>query len=196
MSKLLHFSIVLMNSSFENKFHFVISLQGIFMSNWGYVWWSWAKLNDRWRACHKLLILVQGLPLNWIASIAGSLYFLTQFMSSQDLLFLFVISWIFELNKFHFVFLIVFLNFFQLSICLDCQKCSRSLQHCSFHYSFECLVILIIFECLYHNLFMVLANSWTIWLRTFLLQMFSVFISLMVSISFFYKFILFFTVFD
>ena len=128
---------------------------------------------------------MQGLPLNWITSIARSLHFLTQFMSFQGLLLLFVISWVFESKKLCFVFLMVFLNFFQSLICLDCWKCSRSLQHYSFHHSFECLVMLRIFEYLYHNLSIALANYWTIWSRIFLLQMFSVFISLMISISLF-----------
>ena len=126
---------------------------------------------------------MQGLPLNWITSIARGLCFWTQFMSSQGPLLLFVISWIFESKKSHFVFLMLFLNFFQSSIYLDCQKCSRSLWYCSFHHSFECSVILMIFECLYYNLSVALANSWTIWSRIFSLWMFSVFISLIVSIS-------------
>ena len=121
VDELMYFSITLINSSFENKFHVIISLQGISSSNWGSIWQSWAKLNDRWRACHKSLISIQGLPLKWITSIAGILYYLTQFMSSQGPLLLFVISWIFKSKKLHFVFLTVFLNFFQSSICLNCQ---------------------------------------------------------------------------
>jgi len=47
VDKLLYFSIMLMNSFFKNEFHFIISLQGISLSNWGSIWWSQAELNDR-----------------------------------------------------------------------------------------------------------------------------------------------------
>jgi len=55
VDKLLHFSITLINSFFENKFHFVIYLQGISSSNWGSIWQTQAKLNDRW--CYDSIIL-------------------------------------------------------------------------------------------------------------------------------------------
>ena len=64
VDKLLHFSIALTNSFFKNEFYFIIFLQGISLSNWESVWQSQAKLHDRWRVCYKLLILMQGLPLN------------------------------------------------------------------------------------------------------------------------------------
>ena len=47
VDELLYFSTVLMNSSFENKFQFMTSLQGIFLSSWESVWQSWAELNDK-----------------------------------------------------------------------------------------------------------------------------------------------------
>jgi len=53
---------------------------------------------------------MHSLLLYWIASIAGSLCFLTQFMSFQGLQFLLAIFWIFKLKKSHFVFWTVPLN--------------------------------------------------------------------------------------
>ena len=47
VDELLYFSTILMNSSFENKFQFMTSLQGIFLSSWKSVWQSWAELNDK-----------------------------------------------------------------------------------------------------------------------------------------------------
>ena len=53
------------------------------------------------------------------ASIAGSLCFLIQFMSSHKYLFFDVISWIFSLKNDFLVLLTILLNFFQSEIDLN-----------------------------------------------------------------------------
>ena len=87
--------------------------------------------------------------------------FLTQFMRSQGLQFLNVISWIFSSKNTHLVFLTVPLNVFQSLICLEVLYFDSADWYSSFHYSFECFVILMHFECFYHKRFEILINSWT-----------------------------------
>jgi len=134
-----------------------------------------AELNDSWRACQRLSSSKQGCLLYLIALIAGSFLFLTQFMSSQRLLFLPVISWIFALKNSYLVFLTTFLKVFQSSKCLDNLYFSSSLIYSLFHHNFECLVILTIFECLNQILSVLCVNSYTTCSRSFLLVMCSIF---------------------
>jgi len=61
-----------------------------------------------------------GWPLYYIASIARSLCFLTQFMSFYGSHFFLTISWIFKSKKLYFVFLTVLLNLLQSLILLYC----------------------------------------------------------------------------
>ena len=60
-----------------------------------------------------------GWSLYLIASIAGNLHLLTQFMSFQGPHLLLVISWILRLKKDCLVFLTIFLNTFQFSRLLN-----------------------------------------------------------------------------
>ena len=127
VNELLHFAIVLINFSSENRLYFITCWLGISPSKSEFIWQFCTILNSRWRACHKLLSLIYGWLLYWIALIARSLYFLTQFMSSHSLQFLLAISWIFRSKELCFVFLTVLLNHFQSLIHLDCLYFSRSL---------------------------------------------------------------------
>ena len=112
VKELLHFSMALMSSSFEKETYFIISLSGISSNRLILTWWFWVELKDLWSASYKSFSLIQDWLLYWMASVARSFFFLTQFMSSQRLQFLLVILSIFPLKKFHFVFLTVSLNFF------------------------------------------------------------------------------------
>ena len=96
-----------------------------------------------------------------MASIARSLHFLTQFMSSQSPQFFNTISWILSLKNNYFVLFIVFLNAFQFSICLDDLYFASLVWQSSFYYTLECLVILIHFENLYQIISDLFANSCT-----------------------------------
>ena len=93
---------------------------------------------------------MQGLLLNTIVFNVSSLCLLTQFIRSQGLLFLDVISWILLLKKEHFIFLIVLLKFFQLEIDFETQYASSLSLHLLFHHSLECLVIQTHFTCFLH----------------------------------------------
>ena len=88
-----------------------------------------------------------------MALIAGILHLLTHFMSSQGLLFLLVISWIFWLKKKCLAFLTILLNCFQSLICLVDLYILRLHLQLLFHQLLECLVILTIFKCFSHVLF-------------------------------------------
>ena len=95
---------------------------------------------------YKLLISIHSLLLYLMALMAGNLHLLTQFISSQGLLLLLEISWIFWSKKDYLIFLTVFLNCFQSSIYLvDLYFSSLHLQLLS-HQLLECLVILMIFD--------------------------------------------------
>jgi len=83
VKELLHLMIELLNSSSENGIYFVTNLFGISSNKYGLIWQFCTKLNNEWKACWRSSSSRQGQPLYWIALIAGSLCFLTQFMSSQ-----------------------------------------------------------------------------------------------------------------
>ena len=80
--ELLHLTMVLVNSSSKNKGHkegwYELSLFKILSSTL----WNWAVLNEEWRACHKSPNSKQGWLLYLIASMAGRLRLLTQFINS------------------------------------------------------------------------------------------------------------------
>ena len=82
--------------------------------------------------------------------IAGSLYFLIQFISSHGPYFLFTISSILSSKKICLDFLTVFLKSFQFSRLCVCQYLFSVLQQFSFYQALECLVMLTIFEYLNH----------------------------------------------
>ena len=83
------------------------------------IWWFYAKLNDKWRACQRLPSSRQGWLLYWVASMAGSWHFLTQFMSFQELQFFPAISWILILKNAYLVFLTMLLKILQSSTCFE-----------------------------------------------------------------------------
>ena len=127
VKELLHFSMVLMSSSFEKEAYSVTSLLGISYSRLILIWQFWAELKDLCSASQRSLSSIQGWSLYWIAFIARSFLFLIQFISSHELQFLLAISSIFS-SKLYLVLLTILLNLFQSSNCLDCLYISRSLQ--------------------------------------------------------------------
>ena len=115
VDKLLYFLIEFLNSLFKKFSYSDKNFKGISSNGHIFTWQFCAKLNVWWSACYKSSSLVEGYLLYWRALVAGSLYFLTQFMRFQNLLFLNAISWIFSLKKMYLIFLTNFLNFFQSS---------------------------------------------------------------------------------
>jgi len=118
-----------------------------------------------------------------MALIAGSLHFLTQFMSFHGLHFLLVISLILLWKKVCLVFLTVLLNFFQSSRHLDWWYMLRSLWQSLSHHALECLVILIFLKYLCQVLSILVANFWTMFSRALLLWIEDISMFLMVSMS-------------
>ena len=96
-----------------------------------------------------------------MASIAESLCFLTQFMSSHRLHFLFTISSILSSKKERLDFLTVLLKSFQFSRHCIWWYFSSEWQQSLFHQALECLVILTIFEYSTHFLLILEARYWT-----------------------------------
>ena len=119
--ELLHFLIASISLFLENKFHSVVGLSGILSRKWLSTSLSWAELKDLWRAFQRSSSLIHRHSLYWMASTAGSLHFLTQFISSHRPHFLFVILSIFSSKKEHLDFLTVLLKSFQFSKLWDCQ---------------------------------------------------------------------------
>ena len=115
--ELLYLLIVCLSSSLEKEAHGHIFLLDILFRRLGLIWQFWAELKNPYNMFYRLSSSIQGWPLNWIASMAGSFHFLTQFINSQVSHFLFVILLILLSKNLHLVFLTVFLNFFQSSIC-------------------------------------------------------------------------------
>jgi len=136
---LLQLLIALKSSFFEKVAYVIVSLLEISFNRQILTWQSWAELNDLWRASYKLSSLIYSWLLKYIALVARRFFFLTQFMSSQELHFLLVILLIFLLKNFYFIFLTVFLNLFQSSSCQVCLYMSKSLQQILSHYTLEYL---------------------------------------------------------
>ena len=114
---------------------------------------------------------------------AGSLYFLTQFMSSQGLQFFSAISWILVSKKICLVFLMILLKFLQSLTCFETLYFSSFLWCSLFYHDFEYFVILTIFEYLNQILLVFSVNSCTVCSRVFLLEMCSMFSPLIASMS-------------
>ena len=76
--ELLHFSSVLINSCLENKFYSFASFLGISSRTWISISCIWAELKELCRAFQRSSSSIHRRPSYWIASIAGSLRFLTQ----------------------------------------------------------------------------------------------------------------------
>ena len=104
-----------LNSSFEKvgqgKIDLLVISSRIFIST---CWWR-AVLKVEWRAFHKLLISRHYWLLYLMVLMVGNLYLLTQFMNSQGLCFLLVISWILTSKNDRFIDLTLILKIFQFS---------------------------------------------------------------------------------
>jgi len=133
VDEFLHLAMDLMNSSSENGGQLADHLSGISSKISMLTCQFWAMLKVKCRACQRLLISRQGQLLYLTALTAGSLHFLTQFMSFHSPPFLFEISWIFWSKNNYFVLLTVFLNCFQSSNLLVDLYFSRSLLQFRFH---------------------------------------------------------------
>ena len=53
VDKLLHLMIMLLNSLIKKDIHSIIGLSGILFNMLQLIWWFWAELKNRWRACYK-----------------------------------------------------------------------------------------------------------------------------------------------
>ena len=160
--KLLHFSIALINSYLENEFHSFVDLLGISSRTWISISCIWAELKELCRAIQRSSSSIHGCPSYWIASIAGSFCFLTQFISSHRLHFLFAISSILSSKKSCFVFLTVLLKLHQFSRLRDNQYLSRDSQYSLFYQALECLVIFTGFKFLCQDFSILDVSIWTI----------------------------------
>ena len=114
-----------------------------------------------WRVFYRSSNSMHGHPSYWIASIVGSLHFLTQFISFHGLHFLFVILSIFSLKNERLDFLTILLKSFQFSRLWDCQYFCSICQQSSFHHALKCLVILTIFEHLNQMSSILVTKCWT-----------------------------------
>ena len=152
VDKLLNLVMKLMNSSSKNETQVNDYAFGISSKILMLIWWFWAILNDKWSACYKSSISRQRQLLYLTASIARSLYLLTQFISSQRPCLLLEISWILRSKYEYFVFLIVFLNCFQSSMLLVNLYSSRSLLQLMSHQLLKYFVMLTDFKFFTHIL--------------------------------------------
>ena len=180
---LLYFVIELLTSWTEKSVQIVVVLDWVLSNMLWLIWWLCAELNNKWRAYHRSSSSIYSWPLYWIASITESLYFLTQFISSQELWFIDAISWILLSKNVCLVFLTVLLKFFQFLSLFKSLYFSSSLWHSLFHHNFECFVILIIFKFLNQILFVLSANPCTTWSKASLFEIFSVLRPLIDSMS-------------
>ena len=70
---LLHLTIAPVNSSLANDVHNDEAYDSNSFSMLSSIWWNWAVLNEKWRACQKSSKSKQGWLLYLIVSMAGSL---------------------------------------------------------------------------------------------------------------------------
>ena len=138
------------SSFLENGFHSVVVLSGISSRKWISTSHAWVELKELWRVFHRFSSSIYGCPSYWMVSTVGSLRFLTQFISSYGLHFLFVILSILSSKKVCLDFLTVLLKSFQFSRLHICQYLFSVWQQSSFHQALKHLVMLTIFECLNH----------------------------------------------
>ena len=107
------------NSSFEKGVQIEVCLFPI-LSKMLVSTWQWStELKEEWSMFHKLLREWHSWLSYLMASMAGNLHLLTQFMSSQGLHLLLATSWILVSKKALLVVLTIFLNNFQSSRHLD-----------------------------------------------------------------------------
>ena len=162
IEELLHFLIVSMNSALEKVGHSIHGKDRISSRKFKLICYWLAELKMEYSAYHKLSNSIHDLPLKTILSRIGSLYFLTQFISSQGFLFLNEISWILLLKNKWLVFLTIFLKSFQFNKDLMFQSTSSLDLQLLFHHSLEFLVICDQFACSLHILSEVEAKFLTI----------------------------------
>ena len=182
--ELLHFSIVSINSCLENKFHSFADFLEISSRIWISTSHIWAELKELYRAFQRSSSSIHGHSSYWIALIAGSLCFLTQFISSHGLHFLFAISWILLSKKEYFVFFTVLLKLCQFSRFRESRYLSSDSQQLSFHHTLECLVIFISFKYFCHNSSILDERNWTTSSRASALWMEDIFKFLMTWMMF------------
>ena len=159
--ELLHFLIASIISFLKNNFHLIVGLSGILSRKWVLTSLSWAELKDLWRVFHRSSNSMYGHPLYWITSTAGSLHFLTQFISSHGPHFLFVISSIFLSKNEHLDFLTILLKSFQFSKLQDYWYFCNIYWQSLFHHALEYLVILTVFEYLNQMSSILVTKCWT-----------------------------------
>ena len=163
--ELLHFSIALINSCLEKGFQLLIGLLGISSKTWISISLVWAELKELCRVIQRSSSLIYECPSYWIALIAGSLCFLTQFMRFYRLHFLLAISSILSSKKDLLVFLTMLLKLRQFSRLQERQYFSSDRWQSLFHHALECLVIFISLEFFCHDSSMLDEIDWTISLR-------------------------------
>ena len=88
------FLTVSVNSALEKYGYLDKGFNGTLSSKCKLMCQSWAELKVWWRACQKSFNSIYRYLLSWMTSMAGNLHLLTQFIRSQYLLFLDMISWI------------------------------------------------------------------------------------------------------
>ena len=118
--KSLHLLIAWLNSFLEKGYHCEVALHSILLRILRLTWWLRAVLNVLWSVSHRLSGERHGQSLCLMASMAGSLHLLIQFISFQGPQLLFTTSWIFVSKKDLLTFLTTFLKLFQLSRLLVC----------------------------------------------------------------------------
>jgi len=164
VDKLLHLLIASLSSVLENKGHSTCWHEGISLRSCESIDLSKAELYDWYRACHRSFNLLHGRLLNLMVSMAGSLYFLTQFIKFHGLLLDVVISWILLSKNTLLAILTVFLYLFQLVKLLDFWYVAKSLLNSSFYYALDLLVMLMNFENLFQRFSVIKVNSWVMYL--------------------------------
>ena len=146
-----HLISAVLNSWLEKGFQGWLGLFSISLRTSASVW-RWRVLLKVWcRASHRFSNKRQGEPLNLIASVAGSLLFLIQFISSQGPRLLLAISQILLSKKDRLVSLTVVLNDFQSSRLLVSLYLLIAERQDSDHHCFKCLVIFDLLEFLIHK---------------------------------------------
>jgi len=150
-NELLHLVRAWQNSSFEKGAQIVVGLGSISLrtslsiSRWR------AELNVAWRASQRLSVVMHRFLLYLMASVAGSLRLLTQFINFHGLQLLLATSWILVSKNVLLVSFTTLLNFFQLSRLLDALYSLMARLHSLFHHCLECLVILDCFVFLFYT---------------------------------------------
>ena len=158
VNELLQLPKAILNSSFENGVQIEVCLFPI-SSKMLVLTWRWSTvLKKEWRAFHKLSREKHGWLLYLIASTAGNLCLLTQFMSSQGPQLLLATSWILVSKKALLVVLTIFLNDFQSSRHLDSQYILRDRLQSLFHHILECFVILTLLALVFQACLILAAN--------------------------------------